>query len=148
MIGSSIGGLYINSCVFGKAGAQVGINDFFRWTAILLSCIQLLATFYGMLFILLAKRCFNIQHTTKNPLKIIIKVLTYSFKHKYPERWSAFTYWENYIPSRIDLGKAKYGGPFTYEQVEDVKVMFRLLYTNGFSVWLSFISRWIFIDLL
>ena len=121
------GGLCFNSCVFGKAGAQVGINDFFSWTAILLSCTQLLATFCGMLFILLAKRCFNIQHTTKNPLKIIIKVLTYSFKHKYPERRSAFTYWENYIPSRIDLGKAKYGGPFTYEQVEDVKAMFRLL---------------------
>ena len=36
-------------------------------------------------------------------------------------------YWENYIPSRIDLGKEKYGGPFTYEQVEDVKAMLRLL---------------------
>ena len=59
------GGLYINSCVFGKAGVGVGINDFFSWTVILLSCIQLLATFCGMLFIILAKRCFNIQHTTK-----------------------------------------------------------------------------------
>ncbi len=27
----------------------------------------------------------------------------------------------------IDLGKEKYGGPFTYEQVEDVKTFFRLL---------------------
>ena len=42
----------------------------------------------------------------------------YSFIHKYPDR---------HIRSRIDLGKEKYGGPFTYEQVEDVKTMFRLL---------------------
>ena len=55
------------------------------------------------------------------------KVLNYSYQHKYPERRSAFTYWENDIPSRIDLGKDKYGGPFTYEQVEDVKTFFRLL---------------------
>ena len=49
------------------------------------------------------------------------------FKHKYPIKRSAFTFWENDIPSRIDLGKEKYGGPFTYEEVEDVKTMFRLL---------------------
>ena len=62
-----------------------------------------------------------------NSLKIIFQVLKYSYHHKYPERRSAFTYWENDIPSRIDLGKEKYGGPFTYEQVEDVKTFFRLL---------------------
>ena len=54
-------------------------------------------------------------------------MLYYSYKHRHPERRSAFTYWEDYTPSRIDLGKEKYGGPFTYEQVEDVKTMFRLL---------------------
>ena len=31
------------------------------------------------------------------------------------------------MPSRIDLGKSKYGGPFTTEQVEDVKTILRLL---------------------
>ena len=60
-------------------------------------------------------------------MKIIFQVVKYSYHHEYPERRSAFTYWENDIPSRIDLGKEKYGGPFTYEQVEDVKTMFRLL---------------------
>ena len=57
----------------------------------------------------------NISQVSKKPLKIIFGVLTYSLKHKYPERRSAFTYWENDIPSRIDLGEEKYGGPFTYE---------------------------------
>ena len=41
---------------------------------------------------------------------------------------SAFTYCEGDIPSRIDLGKMKYGGPFTTEQVEDVKTLFRVLF--------------------
>lgn len=43
-------------------------------------------------------------------------------RHKQPIRRSAFTYCEDELPSRQDLGKEKYGGPFTNEQVEDVKV--------------------------
>uniref|UniRef100_A0A1X7VPM4 Uncharacterized protein n=1 Tax=Amphimedon queenslandica TaxID=400682 RepID=A0A1X7VPM4_AMPQE len=39
----------------------------------------------------------------------------------------ALTYWEEEAPSRLDLGKDKYGGPFTEEEVEDVKTVFRLL---------------------
>ena len=42
-------------------------------------------------------------------------------------RRSAFTYWEDQLPSRIDLGKEKYGGPYTNEQVEDVKTVLRLI---------------------
>ena len=51
-----------------------------------------------------------------------------SFIHWY--YWSsyvAFTYWENDIPPRIDLGKNKYGGPFTTEEVEDTKSFFHIL---------------------
>ena len=36
-------------------------------------------------------------------------------------------YWEEDYPSRIDLGKDKYGGPFTFEEVEDVKTILRLI---------------------
>ena len=32
-------------------------------------------------------------------------------------------YWEENYPSRLDLGKDKYGGPFTEEQVDNVKVV-------------------------
>ena len=62
-----------------------------------------------------------------NPYKLILKVLNYARRHKYPERRSALTYWEEDIPSRIDLGMSKYGGPFTVEEVEDVKTFLRLL---------------------
>uniref|UniRef100_A0A1X7T236 Major facilitator superfamily associated domain-containing protein n=1 Tax=Amphimedon queenslandica TaxID=400682 RepID=A0A1X7T236_AMPQE len=64
---------------------------------------------------------------TVNPLKLIVRVLCYARKHKYPENRSALTYWEEEAPSRLDLGKDKYGGPFTEEEVEDVKTVLRLI---------------------
>ena len=54
-------------------------------------------------------------------------MLKYSWNHKVPEHRSAFTYWEEDIPRRIDLGKNKYGGPFTNEEVEDTKTFLRIL---------------------
>ena len=62
-----------------------------------------------------------------NPIKLIAQVLNYARKYKYPERRSALTYWEEEYPSRLDLGKEKYVGPFTFEEVENVKTVFRLL---------------------
>ena len=97
----------------------VNINVCSAFTVVLSVLNILLYFFY--------KKKFQFEEIGRNSLKTIIDVLKYSYHHKYPERRSAFTYWENYIPSRIDLGKEKYGGPFTYEQVEDVKTMLRLL---------------------
>ena len=73
------------------------------------------------------KKHFYIQKTGLNPFKNIYKVLKYSWKHKVPEHRSAFTYWEEDIPRRIDLGKNKYGGPFTNEEVEDTKTFLCIL---------------------
>jgi peptide/histidine transporter 3/4 len=58
---------------------------------------------------------------------LIHNVLKYAAKTKHPRLRSAFTYCEDEPPSRIDYGKSKYGGPFTIEQVEDVKTFFKLL---------------------
>ena len=54
-------------------------------------------------------------------------MLKYSWNHKVPEHRSAFIYWEEDIPRRIDLGKNKYGGPFTNEEVEDTKTFLHIL---------------------
>ena len=67
------------------------------------------------------------EPVTVNPLSLIFKVLKYAAKHKYPVQRSAFTYCENEQPTRLDYGKSKYGGPFTTEQVEDVKTFWRVL---------------------
>ena len=61
-----------------------------------------------------------------NPVKLIAKVLNYSRKNKYPSNRSALTYWEEDYPKRLDLGMEKYGGPFSEEEVQDVKTMLRL----------------------
>ena len=74
-----------------------------------------------------SKSHFYIQKAGLDPYKNIYKVLKYSWKHKVPEHRSAFTYWEEDIPRRIDLGKNKYGGPFTNEEVEDTKTFLRIL---------------------
>ena len=62
-----------------------------------------------------------------NPIKLIAKVLNYARKNKYPRNRSALTYWEEDYPSRLDLGKEKYGGPFTVEEVENVKTVLRMI---------------------
>ena len=62
-----------------------------------------------------------------NPIKHIVKVLNYARKNKYPRNRSALTYWEQDAPSRLDLGKDKYGGPFSEEEVDNVKTAVRLI---------------------
>ena len=91
------------------------------------SSLQLLLLIPGYFLYVWSKRFFCTQPISRNSLRLLYQVLKFSFHHKYPERRSAFTYCEDDLPSRIDLGKDKYGGPFTYEQVEDVKTFFRLL---------------------
>ena len=76
------------------------------------------------------------EPVTQNPFKLIYRVLKYALKHKYAHQRSAFTYCEDDILSRLDFGKSKYGGPFTTEQVEDVKTFFRAL---GLLLIVSFI---------
>ena len=60
-----------------------------------------------------------------SPLKTAFRVLNYTRKTKYPERRSALTYIDEEEPSRLDYGKHKFGGPFTEEEVEDVKTILR-----------------------
>ena len=75
----------------------------------------------------LCHKWFDVHYKKSNPFKIIFKVINYARKTKYPERRSAFTYIDEEEPSRLDYGKHKFGGPFTEEEVEDVKTILRLL---------------------
>ena len=86
------------------------------WMCILLS-----------LLFLFGKKWLIIEPKSPQSLKIIYRVLKFAAKHKAPLNRSALTYWEENVPSRLDLGKARFGGPFKTEQVEDVKTFFRLL---------------------
>ena len=71
---------------------------------------------------------FLIEPGSKNPYKLVYQVVKFASKHKVPVDRSAFTYCEDELPSRLDLGKDKYGGPFKTEEVEDVKAFWGILY--------------------
>ena len=70
---------------------------------------------------------FAIEPGSRNPLKTIVQVIKFAAMHKFPIRRRAITYCEDLKPSRIDYAKDRYGGPFTTEQVEDVKTCFRII---------------------
>ena len=99
----------------------------FGWTIFFPSLLQVALALIGLPIMHCFKHHLEIHQTKINPFKTIFQVLKYTFTHKLPVRRSALTYWETKIPSRIDFGKQKYGGPFTNEEVEDMKTFFRLL---------------------
>lgn len=70
---------------------------------------------------------FLLEPASVNPYGLVYRVAKFAYQHKVPLRRSAFTYCEDEFPSRMDLGKHKYGGPFTSKQVEDVKAFSGIL---------------------
>ena len=102
-------------------------NDIvFGWIILPPSIIQSILIILGLCIIRKSKNVY-INPVQSSPFKLILNVIKFAWKHKYPVNRSAFTYWENDIPSRINLGKHKYGGPFTNEQVENVKTLLQVL---------------------
>ena len=94
--------------------------------------LSLTPFFFVILFLVLILSCwkrhwFYSEPGQNNPYKIVFKVLNFARKHKHPLQRSAFTYADDEEPTRIDFAKERYGGPFTTEQVEDVKTFLRIL---------------------
>ena len=108
------------------------------WSAVTIYSLGVLvigAVLFGLplLFFLVAlpislciskRRWFIIDSGVGNPYREVAQVVRFARRHKIPIQRSAFTYWEDNIPTGLDLGKSKYGGPFTTEQVENVKAFF------------------------
>ena len=89
--------------------------------------IYTFSTAFSLASLILFKHWLAKETLINYPLKLIIRVIDYARKNKYPLNRSALTYWEEEFPSRVDLGKEKYGGPFSEEEVENVKTFIRLL---------------------
>ena len=81
----------------------------------------------ALIMLFLLNGIFIKEPVVQNPYKLVYKVIKYALQNKQPQRRSAFTFCEDELPSRMDFGKRKYGGPFTTEQVEDVKTFIRVL---------------------
>ena len=105
--------------------ASLYISEEYKLLVSLLMTLKLtLAVCLGILF----NNVLIKEPVTQNLFKTVYGVIRYAMKHKSPRQRSAFTYTgEDELPSRIDFGKSKYGGPFTTEQVEDVKTLFRVV---------------------
>ena len=73
------------------------------------------------------KQIFTQSQANDDPYRTVFGVANFARKHKGPVMRSAATYCERDIPSRLDFAKTKYGGPYTYESVENVKTFFRIL---------------------
>ena len=114
---------YVSSAVLTDIACECTTPQY-NFTAPLMLCVAH-SVLASSLF--LCNKVLIKEPVTQNPFKLIYRVLKYALKHKYAQRRSAFTYCEDDIPSRLDFGKSKYGGPFTTEQVEDVKTFFRAL---------------------
>ena len=119
--------VYSLNCVLEIEEIDHGARPFFSIFININSSLALILVLFNLCFALYYQKFLHIEEIKRNPLKTVMQVLKYSYRHKQPEHRSAFCYCENILPSRIDFGKSKYGGPFTYEQVEDVKTMFMLL---------------------
>ena len=95
------------------------------------AAVSLAMATFSMSLILVTDCLFHhkleVHFKPSSPLKTAFRVLNYARKTKYPERRSALTYIDEEEPSRLDYGKHKFGGPFTEEEVEDVKTILRVL---------------------
>ena len=152
LIAIGVGGFLANIIQFGvdqlPDASTTEITSFIAWCAwtivgskfivFLLTCLCENYWLIGLLLVcvslsLVVSSNFIFKHylikepITQNPFSLIFKVVRYAIRNKRPRQRSAFTYYEDDLPSRIDFGKHKYGGPFTTEQVEDVKTFFNIL---------------------
>ena len=75
----------------------------------------------------LKRKWFHIEPGRQNPYKRVYNIINFAKNHKHPLRRSAFTHNDNHIPSRLDFAKERFGGPFSTEQVENVKTFLRML---------------------
>ena len=90
---------------------------------------------FTILFLLTVSLCvvhyrkvwFFLEPAGVNPYKLVYRVIKFAYQHKVPLRRSAFTYCDEESPTRLDVGKHKFGGPFTTKQVEDVKAFLGIL---------------------
>ncbi len=106
------------------------------WSLLPVSCMSIVV----ITDFLFSKKWLIVEPKTSHTLKLVYQVLKFAWKHKSPLNRSALTYWEENVPSRMDLGKSRFGGPFTTEQVEDVKIVLRLLVLS-LPLWVLILSE-------
>ena len=81
-----------------------------------------LMSYIAIIIILHKKRSCFFTERIVNSYKLVFRILQFVWHHDRPARRPiAFVYCEDVRPSRIDFAKARYGGSFSTEEVENVK---------------------------
>jgi len=80
----------------------------------------------ALIILFCCKRSFVVRNEIRDPLKLVFNVTRFARKAKFDPFESAFNINKD-PPPRLDLAKRRYGGPFTTEQVENVKTFYRVL---------------------
>ena len=119
----------IGSTIVGLVNKYLGrYKNFFMANAVLSIVMALILWCFLWLNNRFASRRYNrAPLSSAGTYKLTLRVLKFAITHKYPLHRSALTYCEDEKIPRIDLGKSRYGGPFTTEQVEDVKTLLWIL---------------------
>ena len=123
--------IYWYSWIFFLGGNSTSCTSFLPITSYYQGSLSISTLAFALFSVSLCLH-FQLQHkfesiTINNPYKTVYRVLKYTFQNKYPKKRSALTYWENKVPKRIDFAKDKFGGPFSHENVENVKTFLRIL---------------------
>lgn len=70
----------------------------------------------------------NYYRSRLNPYHIVHQVTRYAWRNNVPLHRIAFSWCRNHhTPSGLDVGMKRFGGPFTAEQVEDVKAFYGIV---------------------
>ena len=106
---------------------HINIGKHEVWFVLVLTSLLIIILFALLLISFWKRRWFISDSGQSNPYKTVFKVISFAWKHKNPLQRTAFAYSDDYIPTRLDFAKERFGGPFTTEQVEDVKVLRRII---------------------
>ena len=120
-------GTFVVQILFGFLLCQFRVFNLENLINPVCGVVLLITVLFLHILLLSRSRWFYVEPSHYNPYKMVAKILSFARRHKYPLQRSAFTYAGDEFPSRIDFAKERYGGPFSTEQVENVKTFFRIL---------------------
>ena len=120
-------GMTVNMVVFVVACLSTRANESGQLNHIIFLLTSALFITIALSLDFVFSEVLNKDHKKQNPMQVVKKVLIYSFKHKRPLRRSAFMFNPSFNPTRIDYATSYFGGPFTFEQVENVKTFLNML---------------------
>ena len=113
--------------IISKAPSEISIDKVKSLCILIIISSSILFCLVILILVNKKKIWFFTENIGENPYKLVTNVIVFAVRHKVPISRSAFTYCENEHLSRIDYGKQRYGGPYTTEQVEDVKVFLNMM---------------------